>query len=54
MEVPSAKSNETPLCLHIHETIFLKYSFYANLTKRGILKQIAQFDSSEYYLKDHT
>ena len=33
---------------------FLKYSFYANFTTRGILKQIAQFDSSEYDLKDHT
>ena len=28
--------------------------FYANLATTAIIKQRAQFDSSEYYLKEHT
>ena len=35
--------------IFMKQFIFLKYSFYANLTTRALLKQIAQFDSSEYY-----
>ena len=27
--------------------------FYANLATRVIIKQLAQFDSSEYHVKDH-
>ena len=54
-QILSAKSTEIPyVYIFMKQCLFMKYSFYANLTTREILKQIAQFDSSEYHLKDHT
>ena len=38
----------------INQIVKLFSWFYANLATRVIIKQRAQFDSSEYYLKEHT
>ena len=46
-QILSEKPTEIP-----YVYIFMRQ--YANLTSRVIIKQIAQFDPSEQYLKDHT
>ena len=54
-QILSEKSTEIPyVYIFMKHYLFLQSSFYANLATRVSIKQIAQFDSSEYHLKDHT
>ena len=51
----SEKPTEIPyVYIFMNRFYFGDNHFYANLATRVIIKQIAQFDSSEYHLKDHT